>query len=393
MEIWWIWWIWKQNRQMGLDMSPGNDYRATMTRWDERALAHLRERALVPRGAEMAARRPLDEVIKATLAAAGRSAHTRRSYLTAIGQFLAWLDREQSEGLPEEWRPFAAAIQDGRRTAWDFGRTPAAVLWLVNASVLDSWRLTLEADGVSANTASVRVYAVRTLLSVALRDGVLDLDQGRNLGITPYRTRQKRDEKPVGRRLTVQEVRKLRGVVDVTTNKGKRDLAVLDSMLYLGLRRAEVAHLNLADLAQDGGRWWLVLTGKGSKTRRLKVSDVMYQSLSAWLDAASLRWHDERPAFYSVNKGDAIGDTPLKPNDVGRLAVYYGALAELAPSSGSGCLGAHDLRRTCARNAYDNGATLLQVQQMLGHADPKTTARYIGLEQDDADTATDYVRY
>ena len=60
-----------------------------MTRWDERALAHLRERALVPRGAEMAARRPLDEVIKATLAAAGRSAHTRRSYLTAIGQFLS----------------------------------------------------------------------------------------------------------------------------------------------------------------------------------------------------------------------------------------------------------------------------------------------------------------
>ena len=112
-------------------------------RWDERALAHLRERALVPRGAEMAARRPLHEVIKATLAAAGRSAHTRRSYLTAIGQFLTWLDREQSDGLPEEWRPFAAAIQDGRRTAWDFGRTPAAVLWLVNASVLDRRTRTL----------------------------------------------------------------------------------------------------------------------------------------------------------------------------------------------------------------------------------------------------------
>ncbi|RLC77609.1 MAG: hypothetical protein DRJ03_26570, partial [Chloroflexi bacterium] len=126
------------------------------------------------------------------------------------------------------------------------------------------------------------------------------------------------DEKPVGRRLTVQEVRKLRGVVAPSTNKGKRDLAILDSMLYLGLRRAEVAHLSLADLAQDGGRWWLILTSKGSKTRRLKVSDVLYKSLSAWLDAAYLRWHDERPAFYSVNKGDVISNTPLTPNDVGR---------------------------------------------------------------------------
>lgn len=376
---------------MILSMNQRNDRRTTKR--DEQALTWLRERAVAPRGPEMAARRPLDEVIKATLAAAGRSEHTRRAYLTAIGQFLTWLDRERSEGLPKEWRPFAATVQDGRRTAWDFGQTPAAVLWLVNASALDSWRLALESDGVSANTASARVYAVRTLLSVALRDGILYLDQGRNLGITPYRTRQKRDEKPVGRRLTVQEVRKLRGVVDSSTNKGKRDLAILDSMFYLGLRRAEVAHLSLADLAQDGGRWWLILTGKGSKTRRLKVSDVLYKSLSAWLDAANLRWHDERPVFYSVNKGDVIGNTPLTPNDVGRLVVYYGALAELSPAGGSGCLGAHDLRRTCARNAYDNGATLLKVQQMLGHADPKTTARYIGLEQDDADTATDYVRY
>ena len=65
----------------------------------------------------------------------------------------------------------------------------------------------------------------------------------------------------------------------------------------------------------------------------------------------------------------------------------------MSPSRGKGRLGAHDLRRTCARNAYDNGATLLQVQQMLGHADPKTTALYIGLNQYDTDTAVDYVRY
>ena len=111
------------------------------------------------------------------------------------------------------------------------------------------------------------------------------------------------------------------------------------------------------------------------------------------MDAAGLHWHDDHPVFYSANKGDVIGETAITPNDVGRLVVHYGAQAELAPASGSGRLGAHDLRRTCARNAYDNGAALLKVKQMLGHADPKTTARYIGLEQDDADTATDYVRY
>jgi hypothetical protein len=33
------------------------------------------------------------------------------------------------------------------------------------------------------------------------------------------------------------------------------------------------------------------------------------------------------------------------------------------------------------------------VQLMLGHADPKTTARYIGADFNDADTATDHIRY
>jgi integrase/recombinase XerD len=360
---------------------------------DEKALTALQDRALAATGWQEAGKRPLADVVKAALAAAGKSENTRRGYLTAFGQFLTWLDGERGSDLPQDWRPLARASKDGKRTAWDFGETPAAALWLVDAAALDTWRLALEAGGASSNTAAVRVYAVRTLLSVALRDGVLPPDQGRNLGVSPYRARQTRDEKPVGRRLTVQEVRKLRVAPDLDTAKGKRDLAVLDCQLYLGLRRAEVAGLRLSDFSQDGGRWWVTLVGKGGKTRRLKVADVLYQSLTAWLDAAELYWHDDRPLFFAVDKGDTIGDNALSPNDVGRLVAMYGSLAHLAPPKGPGRLGAHDLRRTAARNAYDNGATLLQVQQMLGHSDPKTTARYIGANQDDTDTATDYVRY
>jgi integrase len=118
--------------------------------------------------------------------------------------------------------------------------------------------------------------------------------------------------------------------VDTATLKGTCDLAILDLMLYLGLRREEVVQLTLADLRQDGGRWWLFVAGKGQKTR-----------------------------------------TP-------------GSAASLTP---------HDLRRTAARTAYDNRATLIQVQEMLGHADPKTTALYIGADANDADTAVDHVCY
>lgn len=61
---------------------------------------------------EVALRKPMMELVLATLQAAGRSENTKRAYQTAIGLFLQFLDQERGDGLPaavlEEWRPFAA---------------------------------------------------------------------------------------------------------------------------------------------------------------------------------------------------------------------------------------------------------------------------------------------
>ena len=76
-----------------------------------------------------------------------------------------------------------------------------------------------------------------------------------------------------------------------------------------------------------------------------------------------------------------------------RIVGEYGHSAGIAQASGSAKLSPHDLRRTFARQSYDNGATLIQVQIALGHSDPKTTARYIGADLPDDDTAVDFVRY
>jgi integrase len=76
-----------------------------------------------------------------------------------------------------------------------------------------------------------------------------------------------------------------------------------------------------------------------------------------------------------------------------RLVAEYAGLAGFAPVDGPGRLTARDLRRTCARNAFDNGASLRLVQAMSGHNDPKTAVRYIGACEREGDSAVDYVRY
>jgi integrase len=97
--------------------------------------------------------------------------------------------------------------------------------------------------------------------------------------------------------------------------------------------------------------------------------------------------------FRAVNKGDRIAQKALSVSAISRLVAEYGYKAGIATLEGSGRLAPHDLRRTAARTAYDQGASLLQVQEMLGHSTSQTTERYIGNVSKIDDTATDYIRY
>ncbi|MCI0412099.1 hypothetical protein L0222_04760 [bacterium] len=137
-----------------------------------------------------------------------------------------------------------------RERLWRY-KGPAAILRLVDGSVLSGFKASRERVGDSVNTIAQRIPAVRSFL-----------------GISIYRLKLKRDIKPVGRRLSPDEVRQLRAAVDSTTIKGKRDLAIIDTMLFLGLRREELSVISLSNFKLDHGASWLLLKGKGNKSRR-----------------------------------------------------------------------------------------------------------------------------
>jgi len=329
--------------------------------------------------------------VEATIQAAARSAQTARVYRGAIGLFLVYL----SDALGAAG-PLATVTYDGRRAIWAWADVPAReVLRRVTPGHVAGFRAWREAQGDGPNTASQRVAVVATFLAVGLRDGLLTPAQAATLGVKPYAQRQKRDRQPTGRRLTREEARALREAPDLSTAKGLRDRALLDILLFAALRCDEVASLTLGDIRNEGGRWRLTFAGKGSKTRRATLHDEAYASLSAWLArrGLALGTGDAAPIFVNVNKADAIGANPLNTASVNRLVSLLGARAGLAPEHGPGRLGPHDLRRTCARNAYDNGAPLPLIQGLLGHADVSTTMAYIGATDDGGAGAVDFVRY
>lgn len=356
---------------------------------------------------EVAANKPLADLVNSALTACSKSQHTRRSYTTGIGMFLQFLEEEHRSHLPVEWLPLAENRMDGKKTVWAFSRCPSAVLRIVDASLLDTYAAYRQEMDDSQNTIIGRVAAARTLLAVALRDRILSFEQAQMLSIQPYKTRRSRDEDVTGRRLTPAEVRAMRATFNMERKIEVRDLAIVDVMLFSGLRRSEVAALKFSNLIRDSGRWWVRIQGKRKKTRRIKMHDSLYASLSRWFEVAGLKWRESdslnAPVFRAFDKGDHITIRPIDTNVIDRVVSGTGArtsvigadgkIETLAPITGGDRLSSHDLRRTFARNAYDNGAPLVQVQLALGHDDPKTTIRYIGLDLPEDRTAVDFVRY
>jgi len=344
---------------------------------------------------------PLAELVQSAMSATGtESTHTARAYLTGVGTFLAWLSDRLD--LPTEWQPLALASQqprpDGRgtpRTIWEF-RGEARVLQDITPATLTGWAADLRTDKARA-TAAQRLQAVKTFLNFAYGEGVFSDAQARRLDLKPYHRRERRDVKPTGRRLDKAEVRALRETVLLAARnetKTARDRALLDCMLFAGLRCAEAATLKTGDVRPEAGRWWLVVTGKGQKTRKIKVHDTLYKSLATWAELAGLALGaGDLPIFCNLTKAGKPTGNPLDSSVIGRLVAEYGNRAGLAPLHGENRLAPHDLRRTCARNAYENGAKLPQIQALLGHSDVKTTMIYIGADDNPDDTAIDYVRY
>lgn len=147
---------------------------------------------------------------------------------------------------------------------------------------------------------------------------------------------------------------------------GVRDAAIIALLKIAGLRRAEVAGLNLADF--DGATRTLTVHGKRNKTRTVPIEDKgALDALSDWL---YLRGDVPGALFTRIRKGGVILASGLSDQAIYAILKKRGKEARLADFT------PHDMRRTFAGDLLDAGVDLATVQKLMGHADANTTAGY-----------------
>ncbi len=151
-----------------------------------------------------------------------------------------------------------------------------------------------------------------------------------------------------------------------------RDKALLETLYATGSRASEVVGLKLADLYLDGG--FCKCLGKGNKQRIVPLGAPAVTALKAYL-------RDLRPRLVHANQVETVfvsrGGKPLTREMLWVLVKKYAARAGLQTK-----VSPHTLRHSFATHLLAGGADLRMVQELLGHANIRTTQHYTHVDRD-----------
>lgn len=169
--------------------------------------------------------------------------------------------------------------------------------------------------------------------------------------------------------LTIVEVEALFRVLDVSTEIGARDKAILQVIYASGLRVSEVCGLNLQDVDDVVIR----VKGKGGKERIVPIAKTAVSAIDHYLGSfrSSNVASEKQAALFVTEKGKRM-DRILVWKRLKLYAKQAGITKTISP---------HTLRHSFATHLLENGADLRVIQEMLGHASIATTDRYTHLSQ------------
>lgn len=167
--------------------------------------------------------------------------------------------------------------------------------------------------------------------------------------------------------LSVEEAERVLAQADVRTPMGLRDRAMLEVLYSTGMRRTELAGLELFDVDAERGTV-LIRLGKGKKDRMIPMGERAL----AWVE----RYLSEVRPLHVVSSEEkalfltAVGEAFI-PESLTMLVARYVDAAELGKKGSC-----HLFRHTAATLMLENGADIRFIQELLGHASIRTTEIY-----------------
>lgn len=179
----------------------------------------------------------------------------------------------------------------------------------------------------------------------------------------------------------------------LTTVKGKRDYAVLLTLLLTGLRRSELANIRRGDIQERGEKLYLAYNCKGGTKVVRDIPKRCWEAIESYLIASGREITDDSPIFMAItNAGERLrryygknghnGSHPISPEAIRQIVTSYARRA----FGGEVKVSPHTLRHTAGTLLRKSGRSIEEVQSFMKHRRVDTTRRYLHVvEADDSE--------
>ena len=173
--------------------------------------------------------------------------------------------------------------------------------------------------------------------------------------------------------INIDEINQLISAIDLSTNEGMRNKAIMEVLYGCGLRVSEITGLLISNLYLDIE--FIKILGKGNKERLVPIGSEAIKFLKIWLQEVRVHYpvktgHED---FVFINR---------RGNQLSRVMVFL-IIKDLAKKIGlKKKISPHTFRHSFATHLIEGGADLRAVQEMLGHESITTTEIYTHLDRD-----------
>lgn len=186
------------------------------------------------------------------------------------------------------------------------------------------------------------------------------------------------DSPKLGRKLpvvlSIQEIDDLQNAINLSTNEGHRNKAIIETLYSCGLRVSELINLELSNLHFE--QQFIKVVGKGNKERLIPISKKAIREINFYLEG--YRNHmtnidkDSEDIVFLNRRGKKLTRVMIF-TIVKQLAKKSGIIKNISP---------HTFRHSFATHLVEGGADLRVVQEMLGHESILTTEIYTHIDRE-----------
>ena len=172
--------------------------------------------------------------------------------------------------------------------------------------------------------------------------------------------------------LSVQEIDALIAAIDLSSNEGERNRAMLETLYGCGLRVSELVELKISDLFFEEG--FIKVRGKGNKERFVPIGKLTQKYIEIYQNSIRNTLNIKKgfeDTLFLNRRGNQLTRSMIFAI-IKNLAVQINLQKNISP---------HTLRHSFATHLLENGADLRSIQLMLGHESITTTEIYVHLDR------------